>query len=260
MIDVLPANPDFRPMAKPVTFVVSDMHLGAIPESNERAFRAFLKEVPARADDLIINGDLFDFWFEYRSVILRRHFATLRGLAELVEGGVRVRLVGGNHDAWGGEFLRDEIGVELLEGETVLELRGRRTHLAHGDGLGTGDWGYRQLKRVIRGRAGAAAFRLVHPDMALKAVIRISGTAERHVSGPGAEDSRAEKLAEHAVQLLNADPRLDLVIFGHSHRPELREVDPGRYYLNAGDWIHHCTYGVVTSETVQLKRWEPAAP
>lgn len=242
-------------MSEPVTLIVSDAHLGAVPEENEKAFRAFLERVPELSDDLLINGDLFDFWFEYRSVILRRHFSTLRLLAGLVDAGVRVRLVGGNHDAWGGAFLRDEVGIELLQGEVITEIRDRRALVAHGDGLGGGDRGYRLLKRVTRGRAGAGAFRLLHPDLGARAARWISGTTARHAAGPGAEETRAERLARHAARRLREDPSLGLVVFGHSHRPELREVEPGRYYLNTGDWIHHLSYGVVGIDRIELKGW-----
>lgn len=237
------------------TLIVSDIHLGAVPEDNERRFQSFLRRVPERSDDLLINGDLFDFWFEYRSVILRRHFETLRRLADLVETGVRVRLVGGNHDAWGGDFLRGEVGIELVAGERVVDLRGRRAYVAHGDGLGRGDWRYRLFRKLARSAAGAGAFRLLHPDLALRLVRRMSGTRARHAAGPGTEERRAERLAAHAEFLLRRDPRLDLVVFGHSHRPELREVESGRYYLNTGDWIHHFSYGAVGPAGVELRTW-----
>lgn len=237
------------------TLIVSDAHLGAVPQENERAFHAFLDRVPELAADLLVNGDLFDFWFEYRSVILRRHFATLRRLSELVEAGVGVRLVGGNHDAWAGGFLRDEVGLDLLEGERAMDLRGHRAWVAHGDGLGGGDWAYRALKTVSRSAAGAAAFRLLHPDLATRLAGWMSGTEARHTAGPGAEEGRADRLARHAERLLREDPELDLVVLGHSHRPELREVEPGRYYVNAGDWIHHLTYVAVRPGGVTLHRW-----
>src|SRR5690554_3355475 len=98
--------------SKPV-YVVSDVHLGAVPPATEAAFRDFLRSLEGRAAALVINGDLFDFWFEYRTVIHARHYRTLATLAELVESGVRVFFMGGNHDAWGGAFLRDEVGIEL---------------------------------------------------------------------------------------------------------------------------------------------------
>ena len=237
------------------TLIVSDAHLGAVPSENERAFGAFLERVPALAGELLINGDLFDFWFEYRTVIVSRHFQTLRRLAEIVDAGVRVRLVGGNHDAWGGEFLRDQIGVELLEGPLVTEIGGRRAYVAHGDGLGGGDWGYRVLKRVTRSGAGRSLFRLVHPDLGTRVARLVSATSDKQAAGPGDEDARADRLSRHADELLRSDPSLQLVVFGHAHRPELREVEPGRHYLNAGDWIHHCTYALVDPESVRLLTW-----
>ncbi|HEU4456282.1 MAG TPA: hypothetical protein VFR81_24665, partial [Longimicrobium sp.] len=72
---------------KPV-YVVSDTHLGAVPPATEREFRAFLDHVAREAGSLLINGDLFDFWFEYRSVILREHYRVLAKVADVVEAGV----------------------------------------------------------------------------------------------------------------------------------------------------------------------------
>lgn len=244
-------------MERNATVLASDAHLGAVPPENERAFLDFLRAVPELGDELILNGDLFDFWFEYRTVIPRGHFPVLRALADLVDGGIPVRLVGGNHDAWGGAFLRDAVGVHLVDGPLVTLVRGLRTYLAHGDGLGEGDRGYRLLKRAIRSRLGALAFRLLHPDAGARIVRRVSGTGQRHDRGPGAEEERAARLSEHAAALLRENPDLDLVAFGHVHRPELREVEPGRYYLNSGDWIHHFTFGRIRRSGLELCRWRP---
>jgi UDP-2,3-diacylglucosamine hydrolase len=236
--------------------VVSDAHLGAAPRASEEAFLAFLRSVPDRTNDLLINGDLFDFWFEYRTVVLSYHFPVLRVLADLRDAGVRLRLVGGNHDSWGGRFLSEEIGIELLEGPLVTDVGGLRTYVAHGDGLGGGDWGYRALKKVIRSRPARFAFRLVHPDWTAPLIRGVSRTESRHDRPADPEcRTRGAHLAEHAVRLLESDTALDLVLFGHSHVPELRETSPGRYYLNTGDWIHHLSWGEVGPEGVRLNRW-----
>ncbi len=239
-------------MSAPRALVLSDAHLGAVPERCERRLAAFLRAAPDRADELIVAGDLFDFWFEYRTVVLRQHFGVLRRLADAVDAGLRIRLVGGNHDAWGGSFLRDQVGVETVDGPVVTRVGGRRTYLAHGDGLGGGDWGYRALKRVIRSRAAVEAFRLLPPDLTVPLVRRLSAAD----GGEAGAASRADPLAEHAASLIRSDPDLDLVIFGHSHRPRLDEVEPGRFYLNAGDWIERFTYGEVGPDGVRLRRWE----
>ncbi len=240
------------------TVVISDAHLGAAPPANEAALLDFLSTVPDRCRDLLINGDLFDFWFEYGTVVISRYFKILRSLSEIVESGVRIRMLGGNHDSWGGRFLEDEVGVELLHGPVRMDVGGRRAYVAHGDGLGGGDWGYRALKAVIRGRPARAVFRQIHPDWSARLIRLVSRTESRHgqPDDPGSH-ARAEHLGALARELIASEPDLDLVIFGHCHQPELRELAPGRFYLNAGDWLHHCTWALVTPTDIQLNRWSP---
>ncbi|MGD8496348.1 MAG: UDP-2,3-diacylglucosamine diphosphatase [Gemmatimonadales bacterium] len=241
------------------SIIVSDAHLGAAPAAHERAFHEFLAWAGDATNDLVINGDLFDFWFEYRTVILSRHFGTLRQLADIVDAGTRVRLVGGNHDSWGGAFLVEEIGLELVDGPVITDVGGRRTYLAHGDGLGSGDLGYRVLKRVIRSRPARALFRQVHPDWSAGLIGLVSRTESRQ-GLPDAGRTRAAALEAHARDVLETNSAIDLVALGHCHIPELVEIAPGRHYLNTGDWVHHCTWASAGPEGVELHRWgeEPA--
>jgi len=239
------------------TIVVSDIHLGEIPPDGEQTFLAFLESLPGKIDELLINGDLFDFWFEYRSVILRRYFPVLRRLADLVDAGVRVRLVGGNHDAWTGSFLGDDVGIELLDAPVTTELANRRAYVAHGDGLLDGEGAYRAFRGLIRSRAVRALFRLAPPDLSLPLVRRVSGTPARLEGRAGDDHERADRLGEHARALLASRPEIDLVVFGHTHRPELVEVEPGRHYLNAGDWIHHRSYALLMADSIELRHWHP---
>jgi len=236
----------------PRTVVVSDIHLGAISEENERAFLRFLRSVGDLGDELLINGDLFDFWFEYRQVVPRGYFDALAALRSLVTEGMRVRFLGGNHDGWAGSFLAEEIGLELVDGPAILPVGGRTAYVAHGDGIGRGDWAYRFLKRTSRSRLGRVAFRAVHPDLGIPVARRASSTEHRAADEPGRESPRAADLARHAASLLRARGELDLVVFGHTHLPRLDEIEPDRFYLNPGDWIHHCTYAVVSRDEIRL--------
>jgi len=240
------------------TVIISDAHLGAAPAASEAALLRFLADLPGRTNDLLINGDLFDFWFEYRTVIQGRYFQVLRVLADLVDDGMRIRMLGGNHDSWGGRFLADDVGIELLDGPLRTEVGGRTAYVAHGDGLGSGDWGYRALKTVIRSRAASAAFRQVHPDWSARLIRLVSRTESRHrrTADDNAEH-RSNRLREAAEDLLHSEPALDLVVFGHCHRPELVEVEPERHYLNSGDWLHNCSWAEVTKDRIQLNRWNP---
>jgi UDP-2,3-diacylglucosamine hydrolase len=245
---------------KPV-YVVSDIHLGAVPRETERAFRAFLGRVGEAAQSLLINGDLFDFWFEYRSVVMREHYRVLARLAELVEAGVKVWLVGGNHDAWGGSFLRDEVGIELLQGPLVMDLAGRRTLVAHGDGVGGGDFRYRALKAVVRSPGAAFAFRRLHPDLGQRIAARASRTHQKAEGLPPSR-RRAEHIQRWAEEQLRADPSLRLVLAGHAHLSTRVEVEPGRFYVNSGDWLERFEYVILPPDggPPQLRDWaeEPA--
>lgn len=243
-----------EPMSEP-TVIVSDIHLGGVPNAVEDAFIGFLREWPVPARTLLINGDLFDFWFEYRTVIPGAHFHVLRALADLHDAGVRMVLVGGNHDAWGGAFLRDEVGIEPVEGPLELNLSNRRTLVAHGDGLAHGDVGYKMLRRFLRSGAARGLMRALHPDLADRIVQRVSHTGEHDTRAlrKGVERSRA--LSEYGTRLLQERPELDLVVFGHCHIPELREIEPGRYYINSGDWVDHRTYTVVSADGVAQRDW-----
>lgn len=242
--------------SKPL-FVASDMHLGAVPEAAERGFIRWLEYAGSNAGEVIINGDLFDFWFEYRTGIPKGHTRVLGALSDLVDAGIPVTHMGGNHDWWTGPYLRDEIGLTLYHDPVELELAGLRTLLAHGDGLGNGDLGYRALRLLLRSRPTVWAFRLLHPDLGAALAHFVSRTDDR-IAGPSdSELGRSSALEKWAVEALRQRPELDLVILGHTHIPMLMEVEPGRYYVNAGDWVHHWSYLVLQEgQPPRLDIWE----
>lgn len=227
-------------MSKP-DYVVSDTHLGAVPRETEREFVRFLESAGAQAATLLINGDLFDFWFEWGQVIPAKHYRVLAAIASVVDAGVPVTMIGGNHDAWGGKFLSEEVGMRVCQGQLRTTLGGRSALVAHGDGLGKGDLKYRVLKSVLRSRAAVWGFRVLHPEIGVMIAERVSSTPEKALKDRSSKD-RAAFLEHWAGEQLAADPDLKLVLCGHSHVPALMEVTPGRYYINSGDWVRHRTY------------------
>jgi UDP-2,3-diacylglucosamine hydrolase len=240
-------------------FIASDVHLGAVPRSREQAFVAFLEHVGQHGRRLLLAGDLFDFWFEYGEVVPGRHFRVLAALARLVEAGIPVTLAGGNHDAWGGRFLREEVGLTFHAEPFEMTIGGRRALVAHGDGLGRGDLKYRTLKAVIRSRAAIGAFRMLHPELGMRVARAVSTTEAKTDDDPTAAH-RAAFLESWAEAQLAARAELELVVCGHAHLPVIREHGAGRHYVNAGDWITHCTYVVLESGTApRLERWDHAA-
>jgi UDP-2,3-diacylglucosamine hydrolase len=230
--------------ARPV-YLASDAHLGAAPPDMELAFARWLEHAGAAASLVFLNGDVFDFWFEWKAVVPRGHTRVLAVLAEIVDSGVPVHLMGGNHDWWGGRYLTDEIGVVFHQEPVRMALAGRRCLIAHGDGLGAGDWKYRALKWVLRSGPTQWAFRWIHPDISVRIARGVSRT-QVHEEGPSeGATRRADALERWARDTLLESEDLDLVVLGHSHVPRKVEVAPGRFYVNAGDWLTNGTYLVL---------------
>ncbi len=237
-------------------YVVSDIHLGGVPAGTERAFRQFLEHVRVSASELLINGDLFDFWFEYRSVIQGKHYRVLAALADVRDAGVPIRFLGGNHDAWGGSFLRDQVGIEMLEEGVSIGVGDRTALIVHGDGLGRGDLGYRMLKKLIRNRVSIRLFRALHPDFGAWIASVVSRTEGKQGTPGLANPIRAAELRAWAVAELRNRPEIDFVLAGHVHTPVVEEVEPGRFYINTGDWINHFTYLILPpGGRPELREW-----
>jgi UDP-2,3-diacylglucosamine hydrolase len=240
-------------MSADVVFL-SDAHLGAESGARESAraerLHQFLESLPGRAERVFIVGDLFDFWFEYTTVIPRQHFATLAALHRLVRAGVPVTYMNGNHDFWLGRFLADEIGVTPHDGPLPLSCQGRRLWLHHGDGLIGGDLGYRVLKKVLRSPASVKLYQVLHPDLGIPLAHWVSGRS-RHARDP--EHFPLDRLWNE-VALPRFAEGYDGVIIGHFHRVFERR-ESGHELVVLGDWISQFTYAVLRDGKLSLETW-----
>lgn len=233
---------------------MSDAHLGFATRDVERSLIKFLKYLRGRAGALVINGDLFEFWFEWRHVMPRPAFRVLAALADLRESGIPILMIAGNHDCWGGEILRDDVGIDFRLGPWTGELGGWRTRIEHGDGLrGKDDRGYRALRRVLRNPLAIRAFRLLHPDLGTALATRTSHTSRGYQARDGGAGLRSA-----AGKRLEQERDLSLVIYGHSHVAELTRMGSG-VYGNAGSWLDRPTFLLVTPERIALMQWNAAS-
>lgn len=235
--------------------IVSDVHLGYAPPAVDDAFRAFLERVPDLGEHLVVNGDLFEFWFEYREVIPRRAFPTLEALGRVRRAGVQLTVTGGNHDRWGGAFWRDELDAAFHRDSVELELAGHRTLVTHGDGIGDQQWSARALHAVVGHPVTARLFRLLHPDLGFGLVRRLSPLLAGKTREEEVVRRYAAAQAAHARRLLAERPDLALVVMGHTHRAALEEPAPRRWYLNPGAFAEGMCYAVVERDGPRLERF-----
>ena len=235
---------------------MADAHLGQVPESVTRAFRSFLDTVPQPGDELVVNGDLFDFWFEYRSAVPRRHLGTVMQLAGLVQRGIPVTFLGGNHDRWGGDFLRKDMGIGYHPGAAELVLAGRRALVVHGDGITEQHWSGALLHWLLRQPVTIALFRLLHPAIGFWIADRLSGTLADTTKDAAVLDRAAAAQAAYARGVLARRPELSLVVMAHTHRARLEQIDGRRAYVNPGAFLDGGRYAVITHDNVELRNYE----
>lgn len=236
-------------------YVLSDAHLGFAKPEVERAIISFLRHVAEGAGSLIVNGDLFEFWFEWKTVIPRQGFRAVAALADVVDAGVPVTFIAGNHDCWGGDVLRKDVGIDYRFGPWTTEIAGWRTHIEHGDGLRpVEDKRYRALRKVLRNSLAIRSFRWLHPDLATPLASHSSQASRDYSARDGGRG-----LHDAAERVAVADRTLDLVVLGHSHVATLERLSTGAAYGNPGSWLDAPTFLRITEDAVALRRWEGSA-
>lgn len=237
--------------------VVSDSHIGAHPgQTSDHEFLEFLRAVPQIGRRLIINGDLFDFWFEYGSVIPRQAFPTLSGLAGVRESGVDIVLTGGNHDRWGGDFWREELGARFEPDGFEDGLCGLRSWVHHGDGLSEQSWRGNLMHSITRNRTTIALFRMIHPNVGFWLVRKLYGGLREGELPPERKAPIVESQRAFARKTLEQRSDLDLVILSHTHHQILDEVAPRKWFLNPGVWQDKLRYAVIDTGGPELRTWD----
>lgn len=234
--------------------VVSDAHLGATPSAVEARLLAFLDAVPTLGDCLLVNGDLFDFWYSYRRVIPRRGFHVAAALERLARR-MPVLMVGGNHDRWGGDFWSRDLGIRFDPHRLTFRLGIRDVAAIHGDGLTEPRRRAALLHRVINHRLTSAAYRMIHPDLGLRLVELLSPHLGDHTFDDAKLAQAARRQQEWAEALLAREPGLGLVIMGHTHRAAVARTGRGAEYLNPGAWFDGHRYAVVSDTGSELRRF-----
>jgi UDP-2,3-diacylglucosamine hydrolase len=210
--------------------------------------------VPSLGDALLVNGDLFDFWFAWRRVIPRAGFHVASALARLRRR-LPVIMTGGNHDRWGDEFWRSDLGIDFHPLEARFRLGGREVLAVHGDGLTERHWSARLLQRVTRHPVTVWLFAALHPSIGFLLVDAMTHRLGNTVADPAALAAASQRQQAWAEDRLSAEPALGLVIMGHTHRPALSEPSPGRWYVNPGAWFDGGRYAICSDSGVELRQF-----
>lgn len=245
-----------------IIYFISDAHLGAEGKEKEKIkeerLLAFLDKIKEDGEFLYILGDMFEFWFEYKNVIPKDHFKILSQLRNVVDSGIKVNYVVGNHDFWLGDFLTEQIGIKIFKEPIEANHQGKRFFLAHGDGLAKKDWGYRILKKILRNKANIFLYRLIPCDLSYPLAKFVAGKSR--VQTEKRETWYLEDYRDFAYEKIRQG--FDAVILAHTHVPTLENLgrDPmdslqEGIYLNIGDWFKNFTYGKLMEGKFYLEKF-----
>ncbi len=241
-------------------YFASDFHLGSFPsdKSNlrEKMVVAWLDSIKNDASELYLVGDIFDFWFEYSTVVPKGYIRFLGKLAELADLGIKIILFKGNHDMWMFGYLKKELNAHIVDNELELLSNGKSFYIHHGDGLGDGDRSYKLLKKIFRSPLCQWLFARLHPNLGIAIAkrwsrhSRASGDTEEHFLG---EDK--EWLIQYVKGILK-HKHYDYFIFGHRHLPYDIEINGKSRIINLGEWINYNTYAVWDGEELRLENYK----
>lgn len=247
-------------MAGTKVFFASDFHLGTpdreSSKEREKIILQWLDHIAPEANRIYLVGDLFDFWFEYRSVVPRGFVRFLGKLAELRDGGIDLQVFSGNHDMWLKKYFPEELGIPVYHQPITTRIGMHTFFIGHGDGLGPSDHGYKFIKHVFANPVCQWLFARLHPNFAFFLADFWSSKSRSHRDDVEFLGRDKEWLISYCESILQTNPA-DFYLFGHRHLPIDFLLSNGRSrYLNLGDWINYRSYAEYDGQelTVQFYR------
>ncbi|MCS6905143.1 MAG: UDP-2,3-diacylglucosamine diphosphatase [Bacteroidia bacterium] len=239
-------------------YFASDLHLG-VPDyqtslQREKRFIQWLETIAQDAEGIYIVGDLFDFWFEYKRVVPKGYARLLGKLAELSDRGVSITVLAGNHDLGYKDYFPSCLGVRVFHEPQTMFFHGKKIFIAHGDGLGPGDYAYKIFKKVIRHSINKWLFEWLHPNLGISIAYKFSNTSRKLNQEKGATFlEEKEFIYQFARELFEQDNSYNYFIFGHRHIPIHRKLAANASFFLLGDWLKHNSYLKLTPTDATLE-------
>jgi len=222
----------------------------------EKKFVAWLDSIKSDAEAIFLLGDLFDFWFEYKTVVPKGFIRVLGKLAEISDSGIPIYFFVGNHDLWMKDYFEKELNIPVFHQPKEFLINQKKFLIGHGDGLGPEDIGYKRMKKVFTFPLFKWMFRCLHPDLGVK-LGQYMSVKNKMISGEedfkflGAEN---EWLVQYCKKKLQEN-HYDYFVFGHRHLPLEIKLQENSIYFNLGDWIQYFTFGVFEETRFSLSKF-----
>ena len=242
-----------------MVYFVSDVHLGFFErekdKEQEEIFISWLNQIKNDCTVLVLLGDIFDYWFEYKTVIPSCFYRTVTALKDFIDIGITVEYLMGNHDFGHNNFFKNELGIEIIKTDIERIYFEKKFYLSHGDGKGN-NFGYLILKKILRNKVCQKLFSCVHPDIGITVALNSSRKSRKRT------EKKYYGVEENDGMLNFAKNKIaegfDFVVMGHRHFAEKKifqfENQKGEY-INLGEWMENPHYGKFDGKTFELKKF-----
>ncbi|MDR1004175.1 MAG: UDP-2,3-diacylglucosamine diphosphatase [Prevotellaceae bacterium] len=246
---------------KPVYFL-SDAHLGSRAiehgRTQERRLVNFLDSIKNKASAVYLLGDMFDFWYEFRTVVPKGYTRFLGKVSELTDRGVEVHYFTGNHDIWCNDYFTTECGMIMHHAPIAIELFGKEFYLAHGDGLGDPNRNFKLLRSMFHSHTLQRLFAALHPRWSMEMGLNwAKHSRQKRINGkePDYMGETNEPLVRYTKEYLKVHPGINFFIYGHRHIELDLMLSSTARILILGDWITHFSYAVFDGVNLFLENY-----
>ncbi len=232
-------------------YFVSDIHLGHFSREKdkllENIFIDFLDNIKHNCTKLFLLGDIFDYWFEYKNVIPSVFYRTLSKFSELIDYGIEIEYLIGNHDFGHNKFFKNEFNIEIIKTDIIRTINNKKIYLSHGDGKAYNDKKYLLIKKILRNKTCQTMYSKIHPDFGISLALKTSRKSREVTS----KKNYGEKdgMLDFAKQKINEG--FDYVIMGHRHKAEIVNFKNGQY-INLGEWFEKPSFATFDGSKVEL--------
>ena len=221
--------------------VISDIHLATYACKPKKVLK-YLKSIQPKT--LVLNGDIIDSWRFSRNYFPKPQLKVIRQLIKMMEKGVKVFYVTGNHDEFLRKFSQAQIGNLRIVNQLILDLDGSKTWIFHGDIF---DSVIHQTKWLAK--LGAAIYGILTIlNQYVNRFLSWIGKPEINIYKSIKKYTVREKinlsLLELAIGNAAVKQGYQTVICGHTHIPKeklMNVLGEKISYINCGDWIEHFT-------------------
>lgn len=239
-------------------YFVSDAHLGSALESDTRAHEKkltdWLEMAGKDATRIYLLGDIFDFWYEYETVVPKGFVRFFGKVASLIDKGIEVHFFTGNHDIWAFSYFEKEVGMIVHKKPVTVTFFDQKFFLAHGDGLDSQDKGFRFISKIFHHPFAQRLFSYVPPRLGQKMGFAWSRKSRMHIlqqdNSFKGEDN--EELVRFSKKYIQENP-VDYLIFGHRHLDMMLQISKQSRMVILGDFVSIFSYGVLDKDGFRLE-------